>query len=243
MDPNNQVQAQPTQASQGVPIQPQPAAAAPQVYSSQQDPMSKKPNDPLKIASIVALIVVITSLVAGIVFFDSIKSLLTNKGAGKDGDANTQSVFPTIDPKVVCARFTNINHALQNADKACILDLSGQNLSSLPDLTKLTKLTTVVLKDNKFAEFPPQLIGLSNLIELDISNNQIKTIPDSIKNLKKLNIINLTGNDVISNSSEIEKLAGITVIGAVNPEDNFEETEPPAENPVIESESVNFRPD
>jgi Leucine-rich repeat (LRR) protein len=241
MDPNNQVQAQPSQAQQGVPIPPQPAAA-PKVYSSQQDPMSKKPNDPIKIASIVALVVVITSLLAGIIFFDTIKSLLTNKGSTDKRDENTQSVFPTIDPKVVCARFTNINHALQNAEKACILDLSGQNLSSLPDLTKLTKLTTLVLKDNKFAEVPPQLMSLSNLVELDLSNNQIRTIPDSIKDLKKLNVINLTGNDVTKNFSEMEKLSGLTVIGPVRQEEDLDETEQEAENDTNQSD-VNFRPD
>lgn len=165
---------------------------------------------------IFGLVVVILSLLGGIVFFDQIKSAFTRRSLGKGRPITQQTAqkpltsptsFPTINPKIVCARFTDLESALLNIDKACALDLSNQNLTSLPDkVVQLAKLNEITLNNNSLAIFPKALTSIQTLFEIDLANNKISEIPSSISLLTNLQKIDLSNNKLQSLPQEIGKL-------------------------------------
>ena len=104
------------------------------------------------------------------------------------------------------------------ADTLEFLDLSNNNLSSLPDLKRLTKLKFVFFSYNQFREFPTSfkechnlyMIGCKanqievmdedilpvNLSWFIITDNKLKSLPNSIGDLTKLKKFSLAGNQL-----------------------------------------------
>lgn len=95
----------------------------------------------------------------------------------------------------VCKRFTSVEEALITPQIACSLDLSAQNLTSLPDISKLTNLNSINLSANNFSQFPPQLLNVPTLVSIDLSNNQLAQTPD-VSELIQLQSLILTGNPI-----------------------------------------------
>ncbi|BBN70289.1 disease resistance family protein / LRR family protein [Prunus dulcis] len=93
-------------------------------------------------------------------------------------------------------------------------DLSFNHLRSLPDLTKLSSLATLLLNNNKFSgvlDFSwndlagslPDLTNLSSLEILFLHNNQLsRAIPESIGRMSKLKIIDFHMNSLEGMISE-----------------------------------------
>ena len=95
---------------------------------------------------------------------------------------------------VACRRFTSIAEALEAPSIACTLDLSGQNLSSLPkEIHKLTNLREIDLSNNKLVEYPKDLINMKTVVYVDLSNNQLAKYP-SMEMIKTLQTLILKGN-------------------------------------------------
>lgn len=68
----------------------------------------------------------------------------------------------------------------QLAETLEILDLSNNNLSTLPnDILQLKKLKIVFFENNKFTEFPKILAKLPALSMIGFKSNQIDTIPEN----------------------------------------------------------------
>ena len=69
------------------------------------------------------------------------------------------------------------------------LDLSGNHLTSIPDLGGLANLQELDLSNNQLTSIP-DLAGLSNLKWLNFRNNQLTSIPNlgELANLQKLNL-------------------------------------------------------
>ncbi len=101
-----------------------------------------------------------------------------------------------------------------------VLNLSGQNLSKVPDsvfnqsnleelnvsnnkltgalqaeIRKLSNLRVLNASNNQMTGVPAEVGQLSNLQVLDLSNNQLTGLPYELANLKKLQILNLSGNN------------------------------------------------
>jgi len=88
-----------------------------------------------------------------------------------------------LDESVTCANFDNLDNALRYPDKTCGLNLSGQNLTIVPEeiYTSFPNLNEINLSNNNLTEFPVRIIDeVENLVSLDLSNNDISSIPDSI---------------------------------------------------------------
>lgn len=122
----------------------------------------------------------------------------------------TKSEEEKIYGNVTCRRFTSISEALSVPDIACNLDLSNQELSSLPDsISRLTNLTEINLSNNKFTEFPSVLLGMNQLFTINLENNKITTIPNEITTkLTRLQSLYLKGNSV--SSMDVAKYQTIT---------------------------------
>lgn len=70
-----------------------------------------------------------------------------------------------------------------------------QKLKELPgDLP--ANLRSLILKDNKFSEFPEEITNFSELEYLDLSINKLKNIPENIGKLSKLHYLDLSDNKI-----------------------------------------------
>jgi Leucine-rich repeat (LRR) protein len=67
------------------------------------------------------------------------------------------------------------------------LQITSYELNTMPEeITQLTKLQELNLRDNQLSELPDSIGQLTNLQELDLSNNQISSLPEEITQLTKL---------------------------------------------------------
>lgn len=115
---------------------------------------------------------------------------------------------PTPHPKVTCKRFTNLGDALKHIDIACVLDLSGQHLTSVPsEIIRLQKVTEIDLANNNLTSLPIELFSLPKLVKLDVRNNQISTFPKDLGIQDHMQELLITGNSVTKESIQ-EKFIG-----------------------------------
>ena len=85
-------------------------------------------------------------------------------------------------------------HRIEEARRsgAASLDLSGLNLSTVPDsLAQLPNLQTLNLSGNQITAIPHSFTQLTNLRSLDLGFNRITPIPDSLARLANLQMLKL----------------------------------------------------
>lgn len=105
---------------------------------------------------------------------------------------------------IACKRYESISDALQAPETACQLDLSGQNLTSVPkELLELKNLTQIDLSNNNLASFPYELLKLPKITNLNLSENNINEfdptdppsiMPSQMPQVNKIQQIQLQGN-------------------------------------------------
>jgi len=86
------------------------------------------------------------------------------------------------------------------------LNLAGQGLTDISDLSNLTNLTTLYIENNKISDLSP-LSGLTKLTKLKLSNNKVISI-SPLASLTSLNSLYLDNNQ-ISDISVLSKLTGL----------------------------------
>uniref|UniRef100_A0A8D0EED9 Leucine-rich repeat-containing protein 59 n=1 Tax=Salvator merianae TaxID=96440 RepID=A0A8D0EED9_SALMN len=95
---------------------------------------------------------------------------------------------------------------LAELPKATILDLSCNNLTSLPsDFCSLTHLVKLDLSKNQLQQLPQDFGRLINLQHLDLLNNRLITLPVSFAQLKNLKWLDLKDNPL---DPTLAKVAG-----------------------------------
>lgn len=114
--------------------------------------------------------------------------------------------------------YVDLELALNEADNAYSLDLSGRKLREVPpeiagltnlnilDLSRnklrtipsfigeLPNLQVLRLSKNRLKDFPEGICQLTNLDHLDLGKNNIDSIPPCIGRLKRLRVLDLWGN-------------------------------------------------
>lgn len=94
--------------------------------------------------------------------------------------------------------FTSLDDALKDKDTACILNLSRQNLTSLPrDIGRLAALRRLDLSQNQLTELPPEIGWLREIRHLDLSHNQLAALSDQIGWLRKMTVLKV-GNNILT---------------------------------------------
>lgn len=113
-------------------------------------------------------------------------------------------------------------------NSATVLDMSGQNLTKVPnsvfsqtklqsldlsnnaltgalqaEIRNLQNLVTLDLSNNNFTGVPAEIGQLKNLETLDLSNNQLTGLPYELGNLSNLKVLNLSGNNYSTADLEI----------------------------------------
>lgn len=99
--------------------------------------------------------------------------------------------------KLFSLQLLNIDHI----DPSVItkLDVSNNELSSIPGLATLSNLQTLILRRNWFDKLPSDIGSLSNLTEINASRNFLKPTSDSLRfyalqSLEKLQLLDLRMN-------------------------------------------------
>ncbi|KAG6644089.1 hypothetical protein I3843_08G031300 [Carya illinoinensis] len=97
-----------------------------------------------------------------------------------------------------------------------IVDLSGMSLESLPTPSlNLGTICKLDLSNNNLQSMPESLIArLLNLIVLDMHSNQLKSLPNSIGCLSKLKVLNVSGNLIESLPKSIENCRSLEELNA-----------------------------
>ncbi len=215
MDPNQPANLVPPAKQPHLPISE--AESHPEIY---QDSPSGSKNTLLTLASLLVL--------TGIVGITLWLYIQNRQGSQKTQTAqltSNNSTNPDITPitdnqrmesikekydGVVCRRYTSIEEALREKEIACVLDLSGQNISTVPHaVSQLTNLAEINFSNNKITEFPEVLYILPKLISINLSNNRLTTNPE-IKRLPILQSLDLSGNE-ISEKITIKKLPPLVI--------------------------------
>lgn len=109
--------------------------------------------------------------------------------------------------------YRSLDEALGEAGRACILDLSNQNLTDLPyTIYSLSNLTTLYLQNNQLTSLTPYIGYLTNLQILDVSNNKLSDVPAQLGLLTVMRELNLSNNQLtefpiwISYMKQLERL-------------------------------------
>lgn len=93
------------------------------------------------------------------------------------------------------------------------LDLSGQQLTSLPDsVTSQTDITSLNLSNNQLTTLPASIGYMTNLETLNIENNRLESLPPEIGLLKNLKNANFSNNRLTSLPAELGELTGLKIL-------------------------------
>ncbi|MDX6384930.1 MAG: internalin [Blastocatellia bacterium] len=97
------------------------------------------------------------------------------------------------------------------------LTITHSQLTSLPpDITGLTKLSSLDLSYNQLTRLPSEIANLTSLISLDLSNNQMTNVTPEITKLISLRKLNLGSNELTTLPPEIcrlTRLASLNLAG------------------------------
>lgn len=93
------------------------------------------------------------------------------------------------------------------------LDLSGQQLTNLPDsVLSRTDLTTLNLSNNQLTGLPAGISQLTNLQVLNIENNRLESLPPEISQLKNLRQILVNNNRLKTLQPELGKMTWLELL-------------------------------
>ncbi|KFM09613.1 Leucine-rich repeat and calponin homology domain-containing protein 3, partial [Aptenodytes forsteri] len=103
-----------------------------------------------------------------------------------------------------CIRY--IPEAVLNLQSLTFLNISRNQLSTLPVHLCSLPLKVLIASNNKLVSIPEEIGQLRQLTELDVSCNEIQTIPPQIGNLESLRDLNVRRNNLVHLPEELAEL-------------------------------------
>lgn len=101
--------------------------------------------------------------------------------------------------------------AAAHRDRATKLDLSGQNLTELPEsVCEIDSLLELDLRNNQLIALSDTITNLKNLIYLNLKSNCLLELPESIGELTRLWYLNIDRNPLIKLPESIGNLVKLT---------------------------------
>ena len=90
----------------------------------------------------------------------------------------------------------HLNFKKQHLNKILILDISRNEISSIPGLQQLTSLKHLDISRNWFNHIPPEIISLKSLVTLNARRNFLRQNEESLGLKALLNLANLKTLDI-----------------------------------------------
>ncbi|XP_054838043.1 DISP complex protein LRCH3 isoform X3 [Eublepharis macularius] len=103
-----------------------------------------------------------------------------------------------------CIRY--IPEAILNLQSLTFLNISRNQLSTLPVHLCSLPLKVLIASNNKLVSLPEEIGHLRQLMELDVSCNEIQTVPPQIGNLDSLRDFNIRRNHLVHLPDELAEL-------------------------------------
>ncbi|KFR06051.1 Leucine-rich repeat and calponin homology domain-containing protein 3, partial [Opisthocomus hoazin] len=103
-----------------------------------------------------------------------------------------------------CIRY--IPEAVLNLQSLTFLNISRNQLSTLPVHLCSLPLKVLIASNNKLVSIPEEIGQLRQLTELDVSCNEIQTIPPQIGSLESLRDLNVRRNNLVRLPEELAEL-------------------------------------
>lgn len=108
--------------------------------------------------------------------------------------------------------YKSIHAALAEPEKVRRLNLSGQNLTTVPpEIARLSRLYHLNLSANRLTQLPPSLCTLTTLEELLLQNNQLTGLPAEINRLVHLRELYL-GHNLLRSLPDLSQLNQLEIL-------------------------------
>ncbi|EMM95926.1 leucine rich repeat protein [Leptospira interrogans serovar Zanoni str. LT2156] len=122
--------------------------------------------------------------------------------------------------------YQDLTKALQNPLDVRVLDLSRQELKTLPiEIGQLKNLQRLYLNHNQLITLPEEIGQLQNLQRLYLMDNQLTILSKEIGQLQNLQVLNLSYNQLKTLPKEIEQLKNLQTLYLNNNQLSFQEKE------------------
>ncbi|XP_005413771.1 PREDICTED: leucine-rich repeat and calponin homology domain-containing protein 4 isoform X2 [Chinchilla lanigera] len=99
-----------------------------------------------------------------------------------------------------------LNPALGNLTALTYLNLSRNQLSSLPPYICQLPLRVLIVSNNKLGALPPDISTLGSLRQLDVSSNELQSLPTELCSLHSLRDLNVRRNQLSTLPDELGDL-------------------------------------
>ncbi|KAF6357167.1 leucine rich repeats and calponin homology domain containing 4 [Rhinolophus ferrumequinum] len=99
-----------------------------------------------------------------------------------------------------------LNPALGNLTALTYLNLSRNQLSSLPPYICQLPLRVLIISNNKLGALPPDISTLGSLRQLDVSSNELQSLPTELCSLPSLRDLNVRRNQLSALPDELGDL-------------------------------------
>ncbi|XP_076996904.1 leucine-rich repeat and calponin homology domain-containing protein 4 isoform X11 [Tamandua tetradactyla] len=99
-----------------------------------------------------------------------------------------------------------LNPALGNLTALTYLNLSRNQLSSLPPYICQLPLRVLIVSNNKLGALPPDIRALGSLRQLDVSSNELQSLPAELCSLTSLRDLNVRRNQLSTLPDELGDL-------------------------------------
>uniref|UniRef100_A0A803XM87 Leucine rich repeats and calponin homology domain containing 3 n=1 Tax=Meleagris gallopavo TaxID=9103 RepID=A0A803XM87_MELGA len=138
------------------------------------------------------------------VFFSSPSDLSRNRLSELPAEACHFVSLESLNLYQNCIRY--IPEAVLNLQSLTFLNISRNQLSTLPVHLCSLPLKVLIASNNKLVSIPEEIGQLRQLTELDVSCNEIQTIPPQIGSLESLRDLNVRRNHLVRLPEELAEL-------------------------------------
>lgn len=127
----------------------------------------------------------------------------------------TEKSYGTIETILLSHNYlSTVPMSISKFSSLHILDLSSNNLTSLPDFIVLCPLTSLIAKNNYLTNdsLPKSLLSKTGILrELNLSGNQFTHFPEQVLELRGLKYLYLGGNKITNISKDLWKVQRFVV--------------------------------